>query len=399
MERVNRTIRAWRIAIERDPERIRSGLNRAFPLLLGGALAFTIGFGWPDAPATSRASSSDATTGPEASAEPIRPIPRQMDLDPQKVALGDRLFHDPQLSRNGEISCASCHDLQMGGTDRLPRSLGIDGQEGTINSPTVFNADFNFRQFWDGRAADLEEQIDGPMNNPLEMGFNWEDLMARLNADQKYMEQFLLVYGEDPTPARVRDAIAEFERSLFTPNARFDRYLRGDANALTPDEKSGYSLFKQYGCIACHQGTNVGGNMYQKFGVLGDYFADRDAQKTSQSRHRSSSQQGGDDAHRAAVAKADLGRFNVTGREEDRHKFKVPSLRNVELTPPYFHDGSAKTLQEAVRIMGRYQLGVTLPPRDVDQIVLFLKTLTGEYRGRSLQIEDARSGSTQNDAN
>lgn len=379
IERIQRMLRAWRLAIERDPERIRAGLNRIFPIALGLVLSATVAVGWPTAPASQAAGPAEIQKKSAApDPEPIRPIPLEVEVDAQKVALGDRLFHDPNLSRDGKISCSSCHDLQKGGTDRLPRSLGIDGQEGVINSPTVFNAEFNFRQFWDGRAADLKEQIDGPMNNPLEMGFNWKDLMQRLQADQAYMEQFLLVYGADPTPALVRDAIAEFERSLYTPNARFDRYLRGDTEAISDEELAGYGLFKQYGCIACHQGTNVGGNMFQTFGVLGDYFADREARNPGK--------------RRPELDKADLGRFNVTGRPEDRHKFKVPSLRNVELTAPYFHDGSADTLEAAVKIMGRYQLGVTLPERDVRLLVAFLKTLTGEYAGRELQNDSAKVG-------
>jgi cytochrome c peroxidase len=226
---------------------------------------------------------------------------------------------------------------------------------GTINTPTVLNGGFNFRQFWDGRAGTLEEQVDGPLLHPSEMGLNWDDALALLRGDADYARAFAASYPDGVTPAAVRDAIATFERSLITPNSRFDRHLRGEADVLGAEELEGYKLFLETGCVSCHQGLNVGGNMYQVFGRMGNYFEDR-----------------GD------VTASDLGRFNVTGHERDRHKFKVPSLRNVELTAPYFHDGSAETLAEAVQIMARYQIGESLPDGEVAQLVAFLKTLTGE---------------------
>jgi cytochrome c peroxidase len=289
--------------------------------------------------------------------EPIAPIPLHADLNERKVALGQRLFQDPRLSHDNTIFCGSCHRLDLGGTDRRPRSIGIGGATGDVNAPTVFNSGFNFRQFWDGRAATLEDQVDGPVNNPKEMGSNWPEVISKLSQDPAYVAAFRELYSDGIQSAHIRDAIATYERSLITPNSRFDKFLRGDARALTPEERAGYSLFKSYGCVACHQGVNVGGNMFQKFGVLADYFADR-----------------------GHITKADLGRFNVTGLERDRYRFKVPSLRNVALTAPYFHDGSAPTLADAVAIMAKYQLGRALPRADRDRIVAFLYTLTGEYR-------------------
>lgn len=293
--------------------------------------------------------------------EPIPPIPFVLNFNPRKVALGERLFHEPKLSRDNTIACVSCHNLALGGTDRLPVSLGVGGAKGTINAPTVFNSGFNFRQFWDGRAASLEEQINGPTHAANEMASDWPQILAKLQADPAYPPLFAAIYPDGVTAANIRDAIATFERSLYTPNSRFDRYLRGEADALTEAERRGYERFKNYGCVSCHQGVNLGGNMYQTFGVMGDYFADR-----------------------GNPTEADFGRFNVTGEEKDRFVFKVPTLRNIALTAPYFHDGSAKTLEDAVTIMGRYQLGRPLTEEDIDLLVAFLRTLTGEYRGTPL---------------
>lgn len=298
----------------------------------------------------------------EPATAPITPLPLKLELDLRKVELGRRLFHDPGLSSNGSVSCASCHRLNRGGVDRLPQSLGISGKIGSINAPTVFNSGFNFRQFWDGRAVSLEEQINGPLQNPVEMANTWSAIIASLEKDPKYRKAFSAIYRTGIQPGNVRDAIATYERSLVTPNARFDRFLRGDKSALDNRELAGYRLFRQAGCISCHQGVNIGGNLFQKLGIMEDYFAAR-----------------------GRVTSADMGLFNVTGKEVDRHFFKVPSLRNVALTTPYLHDGSALTLEDAVRIMGRYQLGKELHSDEVDKIVAFLKTLTGEYQGKTLQ--------------
>jgi cytochrome c peroxidase len=293
--------------------------------------------------------------------EPVRPIPLRTKVDPRKAALGKKLFQEQLLSHDNSVSCATCHDLKQGGTDRQKFSLGIQKKMGVINAPTVFNSSLNFKQFWDGRAGSLEEQIDGPTQASSEMGSNWPEIVGKLKNSADYPPLFKEIYPDGIQPAHIRDAIAEFERSLITPNSRFDRYLRGDEQALSAEELQGYQKFKSYGCASCHQGVNVGGNMFEKLGAVEEYFAER-----------------------GEITKADLGRFNVTGKEEDRHVFKVPSLRNVALTAPYFHDGSAKTLEDAVRIMARHQLGRPIPDSDVHLLVQFLNTLTGEYQGGPL---------------
>ncbi len=299
------------------------------------------------------------------SGEPIKPIPLEPQLDLRKVALGDRLFHDKRLSKDNSLSCASCHDLSKGGVDGLPSSIGIGGAKGPINAPTVFNSSLNFRQFWDGRAASLEEQVAGPVHNPKEMGSNWTEVLGKLAQDGPLVGEFKATYRDGLQTRNIQDAIAVFERSLTTPNSRIDKYLKGDQKALSPDELLGYQLFKAYGCVAC-QGVNIGGNMFQTFGVMGDYFEKR-----------------------GNTTVADLGRYNVTKSEADKHVFKVPSLRNVALTAPYFHDGSAKTLNDAVDVMFKYQLGRPASAQDKKLIVKFLHTLTGEYKGRPLQRADS----------
>jgi cytochrome c peroxidase len=291
--------------------------------------------------------------------EPIQPIPDTLNVPPKKAELGRQLFRDTRLSANGAVSCATCHDLGRGGVDGKPRSHGFKGATTGVNTPTVLNSALNFRQFWDGRADSLEAQIDGVVQNPVEMGSKWEDVVAWISKDEKYADGFGKAYKDGVTKANIIDAIASFERTLITPNSRFDKYLKGDANAITEVEKGGYLKFKQYGCVACHQGMNVGGNMFQTFGAMGDYFKNRGNGTT-----------------------ADLGRYNVTRLEPDRHVFKVPSLRNVALTAPYFHDGTAKTLEEAVDVMFKYQLGRSAPKEDKEQIVEFLKTLTGQVPGQ-----------------
>jgi len=287
--------------------------------------------------------------------EPIKPIPLKSNLDERKVNLGNRLFHDKRLSGNNKIACVSCHSLKQGGTDRTKYSLGINNQLGGINSPTVFNSKYNFRQFWDGRASNLVEQAAGPVHNPIEMGSNWKEVLAKLNKDKAYVEAFSLIYKNGMQPQNIQDAIAVFEESLTTPNSRFDQYLRGSKTALTSDELHGYELFKSYGCVACHQGINVGGNMYQKFGVLNEYFEKR-----------------------GGITTADYGLYNVTKDKDDKHVFKVPSLRVAALTPPYFHDGSVETLRDAVEIMFEHQLGRAGTDEEKDAIVKFLHTLVGE---------------------
>lgn len=285
----------------------------------------------------------------------IQPIPLKVKLNYQKVELGKKLFHDPRLSYDNTISCASCHDLKQGGDDGLKFSIGINGQIGSVNAPTVLNSAFNFKQFWDGRANTLEEQAEQPIHHPKEMGSNWSQAIDKLSQDKNIVAEFEAIYTDGLKSQNIQDVIAEFERSLITPNSSFDKYLRGDEQALTKEERHGYYLFKDMGCISCHKGVNVGGTMFQSMGKMSNYFKGK------------------------KISKSDFGRYNVTGKESDRFKFKVPSLRNVELTAPYFHDGSVETLEEAVDAMGYYQLGYKLTEREISLIVSFLKSLTGEY--------------------
>lgn len=283
--------------------------------------------------------------------EPL-PDPR---VDMAKVALGRRLFFDTRLSRDGTLSCASCHSFDHGGAEPRATSLGIGGAVGPINAPTVFNASLNFAQFWDGRAADLREQARGPITNPIEMGARFDRVVAALAADATYVADFRELYTDGITDANIVDAITEYESALITP-APFDDFLRGEERALSSDEQAGYELFRTVGCGSCHRGASLGGTMYQKLGLVREYF--------------------GHELGRP-LTEADNGRFNVTRKESDRHRFKVPTLRNVTLTPPYFHDGSRATLDEAVLVMGRHQLGRELDPEQVRIIVAFLGALTG----------------------
>lgn len=284
----------------------------------------------------------------------VRPLPESVAFDPRQVELGKRLFDDRRLSSDGSVSCATCHVLQKYGTDGLPVSAGVRGRQGEMNAPSVFNCAFNFRQFWDGRADTLEDQIDGPVGNPREMDADWTMVMDRLAQDADLQRLARSAYGRPLDPAVVRSAIAAFERSLVTPDSPFDRYLRGDEKALSAEAVTGWRRFRELGCIACHQGVNLGGNMYATMGVMGDYFNGR------------------------SVRKVDLGLYNRTGRDEDKFKFKVPSLRNVAETGPYFHDGRVNSLDQAVADMARYQLGLDLNDADRQALIAFLNSLTGK---------------------
>nr|WP_243479982.1 cytochrome-c peroxidase [Orrella daihaiensis] len=283
--------------------------------------------------------------------EPVQPIQPAKVSDPQLVKLGAMLFFDPRLSKSGFISCNSCHNLSRGGSDNLKTSIGDKWQEGPINSPTVLNSSLNVAQFWDGRAADLKEQAGGPIANPGEMAFTHELAVEMLQSVPGYTVEFRKAFGTDKINIdMVTDAIAAFEETLVTPHSKFDKWLAGDDDALTPTELRGWDLFKTSGCVACHNGAALGGNSFQKMGLVEPY-------------------------HTTAAAE---GRSAVTGKDADRFNFKVPTLRNVELTYPYFHDGGADTLVEAVDIMGRLQLGKKFTPDENAAIVAFLKTLTGE---------------------
>ena len=293
--------------------------------------------------------------------EALKPLPPVPVLDAAKVELGRQLFNEPRLSVNNTLSCASCHQLEAGGADSKPFSIGFDGKPVEINTPSVFNASLNFKQFWNGRVDTLEAQVEQVVISPAEMGSDWKTVVQNLTALPAYQNAFNQAYPDGVTAANVQNALATYERTLLTPNSRFDQYLLGNTDILTKQEKYGYQRFKDYGCIACHQGVNIGGNMFQKFGVMGDYFKAR-----------------------GNPVESDLGRYLLTKDEEDRHVFKVPSLRNVAVTAPYFHDASAKTLAEAVDVMFKYQLGRNPSQEDKDLIIQFLKTLTGEWAGKPL---------------
>ncbi len=283
--------------------------------------------------------------------EPIQPVEPVKTINLAMAELGKKLYFDPRLSKSGFISCNSCHNLSMGGTDNLKTSIGDHWQQGPINAPTVLNSSLNLAQFWDGRAKDLKAQAGGPIANPGEMGFTHALAVDVLESIPGYVVEFRQVFGKDKIDIdMVTTAIAEFEKTLKTPNSRFDQWLMGNQDALTAEELAGYNLFKSSGCTGCHNGEAVGGNSFQKMGVVEPYKAKSPAEGLSA----------------------------VTGKDADRFKFKVPTLRNVERTYPYFHDGEAETLTEAVETMGRIQLGKKFNARENAQIVAFLKTLTGD---------------------
>ncbi|WNG29003.1 cytochrome-c peroxidase [Cystobacter fuscus] len=275
----------------------------------------------------------------------------------ERIALGRMLFFEPRLSKNHDISCNTCHELASFGVDGKATSPGHKGQLGNRNSPTVFHAAGHIAQFWDGRAATLEEQAAGPMLNPAEMAMPSEKhVLATLNSIPQYVKAFKTAFPGDKKPVSVTNvarSLAAFERELLT-TARFDKYLAGDEQALSEQERRGLNLFAGSGCTTCHNGPSVGGTSFQKLGLIEDYPTE------------------------------DKGRFDVTNDEEDMHKFRVPTLRNVEKTGPWFHDGSVKDLATAVRLMGKHQLGMTLSDSEVDDIVAFLKSLTGELPGPEL---------------
>jgi cytochrome c peroxidase len=288
---------------------------------------------------------------PAQTTEPIQPIAPAAIADPAMMELGKKLYFEPRLSKSGFISCNSCHNLSMGGSDNLKSSIGHNWQKGDINSPTVLNSSMNVAQFWDGRARDLKEQAAGPIANPDEMAFTHELAVEVLASIPAYVAEFEQVFRTRTIDIdKVTTAIAAFEETLVTPNSRFDRWLAGDAAALSAQEVSGYRLFKASGCTACHNGPAAGGASFRKMGVVEPYRTDNPAE----------------------------GRKAVTGRDADRFSFKVPTLRNVELTYPYFHDGAADTLSQAVDVMGRVQLGKRFSPDEEAGIVAFLKTLTGD---------------------
>ncbi|SOD40650.1 cytochrome-c peroxidase [Nitrosovibrio sp. Nv4] len=296
---------------------------------------------------------------PAIAAEPIQPIEAAKPKNENMVELGKMLFFDPRLSKSGFISCNSCHNLSMGGSDNLPSSIGHKWHQGPINSPTVLNSSLNLAQFWDGRAKDLKDQAGGPIANPGEMAFSHELAVGVLQSIPQYRARFKQIFGSDKIDIeKVTDAIAAFEETLVTPGSRFDKWLKGDKAAINQTELEGYKLFKEAGCAGCHNGAAVGGASFQKMGVVEPYKTESKAE----------------------------GRFGVTGKDADRMMFKVPTLRNVELTYPYFHDGAAANLEDAVNTMGRIQLGRNFTKDENTKIVAFLKTLTGKQPELTLPI-------------
>jgi cytochrome c peroxidase len=313
------------------------------------------------------AASCGATALGQSADEPIQVIRPAQGVNMGMVELGKKLYFDPRLSKSGFISCNSCHNLSMGGSDNIPTSIGDHWQKGPINAPTVLNSSLNLAQFWDGRAADLKAQAGGPIANPGEMAFTHTLAIGVLESIPAYVREFKQVFGKDKIDIdQVTTAIAEFEKTLVTPNAPFDRWLLGDKTALHDNELKGYAIFKESGCSACHNGEAVGGNSFQKMGVVEPFKKDDPV----------------------------TGRFAVTGKDADRFNYKVPTLRNVEYTYPYFHDGSANTLSEAVRTMGRIQLGKDFTAEETEQVVAFLKTLTGDMPQFTLPILPPSSDAT-----
>ena len=310
----------------------------------------------------------DGLVGDRAN-EPVRPIDQKLEYDDAKAALGFALFHDTRLSVDNTVSCASCHALETAGVDNHQYSHGVNDQLGGVNAPTVYNAVYNFVQFWDGRAATLADQAAGPPLNPVEMASeSFDQIIDKLKADKKFVRQFTAVYPDGLTAANLTDAIEQFERTLVTPNSAFDKWLLGDDAAITAEELEGYELFKKYDCATCHVGPNLGGLSYELMGLRRHYFSERGLELTHE----------------------DNGRYKETQQERDRHRFKVPGLRNVEHTWPYYHDGTRETLEEAVSDMGLYQSGVELTADETDRITAFLKSLTGEYNGVPVTSNNSR---------
>ncbi len=291
-----------------------------------------------------------AEDGNMSESEPVTPIPDPPAQNPSRVALGEILFRDPRLSRDGKSSCLSCHDIQSNGASSTVRDVAPDGHVLPLNTPTVFNTSLDFRLNWEGNFPTLEAEADDALHNSMASGA--DEAVARLQADPAMVQRFRDAYGEGPDRARLLDAIATFERALVTPGSRFDRWLGGDKSALTATEISGYALFKSLGCVSCHQGVNMGGNLMQRHGI-----------------------------------------FRPLGTPEPI-VVRVPSLRNVATTAPYFHDGSAATLPEAVKSMGLVQLDRVLTQPQIDRLVAFLGTLTGDYQGRPVTAPTPASGST-----
>ncbi|MCF7974800.1 MAG: cytochrome-c peroxidase [Phycisphaerae bacterium] len=297
----------------------------------------------------------------------VQPLPAALPVVQAKVELGQKLFHDVRLSGDNTISCSSCHDLAKGGTDNAQFSTGVRGQLGGINAPTCFNAVFNVLQFWDGRAEDLADQAGGPPLNPIEMDSSWEQITGKLALDEALTAEYKAAYGGSPWEAEnIKDAIAEFEKTLITPDSKLDRYLKGDSTALSPAAQHGYALFQSHSCATCHAGKAMGGLTFEKPIHPDAFFSSR----------------------KRTPKEPDLGRFNATNDEAHRYKQKVPTLRNIALTFPYLHHGSTSDLKEVVRLMHDHFVPKAnrkpLSDKDIDEIVEMLESNTGVLNGKQL---------------
>ncbi len=300
---------------------------------------------------------------PDKQDEPIQPLPSAMHVDAKKAALGQKLFNDVRLSGDESMSCATCHDFAKAGTDGVMIAQGVYDLNSGLNTPTVFNAVFNFRQYWNGRAADVQEAAKLAPLDPTMMGSKgWDLILAKLRLDEALTNEYKEAFGTGTwTEENATAALAEFQKTLLTPDSRFDQWLKGKDDALTAEESKGYQRFKDYRCTSCHVGQSVGGQSLEYMDLKKDYFADR--------------------GHPMA---RDEGYKAVTGDHQDLHRFKVPNLRNVELTAPYLHDGTVQTLSKAVDVMGTYLSGISIDEEDNALIVAFLRTLTGQYQGKPL---------------
>ncbi|MGR9035429.1 MAG: cytochrome-c peroxidase [Gammaproteobacteria bacterium] len=304
------------------------------------------------------------------------PAPADNPTTPAKVELGKMLYHDPRLSSTGTVSCSSCHNTMLGGEDNRPNSMGVNGQTGGRSAPTVWNAAFNKVQFWDGRAASLEEQAAGPVTNPIEMGMkSWDDVVARVKALDGYQQAFTEAFGENSiSKENATKAIAAYERTLITPNSAYDKYADGDQSAMTDQQVRGMNKAVELGCTACHSGPAFnGGGSFQKFPVYDNGYL--------QAQYHFSK---------------DKGVAEVTNKPSDEHLFKVPTLRNIALTAPYFHNGAVKTLEDAVKVMGKMQLNKDLSTEEINDIVAFLNALTGEFPKQQMPRLPGTPGKTFN---
>ncbi|WP_419764392.1 MAG: cytochrome-c peroxidase [Arcobacter sp.] len=292
--------------------------------------------------------------------DPIQPLPKTIAYDKEKALLGKKLYFDPILSKDNTVSCASCHNLELGGVDNLQFSFGIKGQKGIVNTPTVLNSIFNFRQMWDGRVKTLTHQVKFPITNPKEMGNSFKNLIKTLNKNSYYNKTFNALYQNGITKENIGDALEEFQKTLITPSA-FDDYLRGDKNAITENQKKGYELFNKKGCVSCHNGINIGGGLYAQFGLTDESIANNLINHSTKDGYN-----------------PDFGLYNITKNDFDKFYFKVPTLRNVALTYPYLHNGQIKTLNEAISSIAKAQLGLNLTDEETFLIEEFLKSLSGK---------------------